>query len=89
MKGFVKDPQATLDYVFDWGPWLTNDTITNSQWTVPSGLTNEAADTPSESTTRIFLSGGAEGENYTVTNRITTNAGRTDERSIEIRVRQR
>jgi hypothetical protein len=37
----------------------------------------------------VWLSGGTVGERYTVTTRITTSAGRTDDRSIEIWVRQR
>ena len=89
MKGYVKDPDAILDYVFDWGPWLDGDEITSSSWNVQSPLTNESADIPTISTTRIFLSGGVEGENYIVTNHITTQGGRIDERSMEIRVRQR
>lgn len=89
MRGYVKDPQAVLDYIFDWEPWLAGDEITGSTWTVPTGLTNVGADTPSVTTTRIFLSGGAVGENYTVTNTINTQGGRTDERSMEIKVRER
>ena len=36
MKGFVKDPDATLDYSFDWSPWLGTDTISTSQWFIDS-----------------------------------------------------
>lgn len=89
MKGFVKDPDAILDYVIDWGPWLNGDEINTSNWTLDSGITNSADDTPSTSTTRIFISGGTAGVNYTATNRITTIGGRTDDRSFEVRVRQR
>lgn len=90
MKGFVKDPDATLDYSFDWGPWLQNDTISTSTWIVDSGVTIvPASESFTTTTTTMFLSGGVDGENYTVTNRITTVGSRTDERSIEIKIRQR
>ena len=88
MKGFVKDPNATLDYSFDWGPWLDTDTIDTSVWVVESPLvpTNETNDT---TTTRVFLSGGTHGNKYLVTNRITTTGGLIDDRSFEIIVRNR
>jgi hypothetical protein len=88
MKGFVKDPNATLDYSFDWGPWLDGDTIDTSVWIVESPIapTNEANDT---TTTRVFLAGGSHGSNYLITNRITTAGGLTDDRSFEVRVRNR
>ncbi len=90
MKAFVKDPDATLDYSFDWGPWLQNDTISTSNWTVESGISIvPASETFDTTTTTAFISGGAEGEKYLVTNRITTVGSRTDERSFIIRVRQR
>lgn len=88
MRAFVKDPDATLDYTIDWGPWLNGDDIQTSSWTVPSGVTNVANDN-TVTTARIFISGGTVGVNYTLTNRITTVGGRTDDRSIEIRVRER
>lgn len=90
MKGFIKDPDATLDYSFDWGPWLGNDTIISSTWTVESGLTIvPASESFDDTTTTVFITAGAVGENYTLKNNISTNASRTDERSIEIRVRNR
>ena len=42
-----------------------------------------------DTTTRLYLSGGTAGEDYRVINTITTEEGRIDERTIEIRVRQR
>ena len=88
MKGFVKDPDGVLDYSFDWGPWLDADTISTSVWIVESPLapSNETNDT---TTTRLFLSGGIHGQNYLITNRITTAGGLTDDRSFEIRVRNK
>lgn len=91
MKAFVKDPDATLDYSFDWGPWLMNDTIATSTWTInTSGLSVvPASESFTDTVTTMFLTGGAVNEKYVVTNTITTAGSRTDERSILIRVRDR
>ena len=91
MKTFVKDPQATLDYGFDWGPWLGTDTISNSVWTInQSGLSIVvASETFTTTTTLLYLTGGAENEQYIVTNTISTAASRTDERRFEIVIKQR
>ena len=88
MKGFVQDPNATLDYTVDWNLWLDGDTISTSVWVVESPLVNEA-DSNTITTTNIFISGGVHGENYVLTNSISTVSGRSDDRSIELRVRNR
>lgn len=81
----VKDPNAVTDFQIDWTDWLNGDTISTSTWTVETGITQ---DSESETTaiTTIWLSGGTAGVTYTVTNRIVTAAGRTDDRSIAVRV---
>ena len=60
-----KDPNADLDYGFDWTAWLgATDTITESTWVVPSGsgLTTHS---PSISTdgkvTAVWLKSGNAG----------------------------
>lgn len=90
MKTFVKDPEAILDYGFDWNLWLAGDTIDTSAWVVDSGLTIvPGSDVHDTTTTTVFLSGGVERQKYKLTNTITTAAGRTDERTILIRVDHR
>lgn len=86
---FVKDPSAVLDYRVDWTDWLgQSETIVSSSWTVPSGI-NKDSDTIGDGKATIWLSGGTRGQDYTLTNRIATNAARVDERSIVIMVRSR
>jgi len=85
---FLKDPSAVLDYTVDWTTWLSTDVIATSSWTVPNGLT-KGAETKTEKTASIWLSGGTVGQEYTVVNKITTAAGRTDERTIIIAVVER
>jgi len=86
----TKDPQAVLDYTIDWTKWLdeAGDAIATSTWIVPTGLT-KVTETNTTKLATVWLSGGTVGTNYTVTNRITTAAGRTDDRSITIRVQER
>lgn len=86
---WIKDPDATLDYQIDWSSWLaTGETISSSAWIVPDGLT-EVSDSNTTTTATIWLSGGTDGESYRITNRVTTTAGRTDDRTITLLIRQR
>jgi hypothetical protein len=85
---FTKDPHAILDYTIDWTRWLAGDTIATSEWLVAAGLT-KVADSKTVSSATVWLSGGTAGQSYTVTNRIVTNGGRTEDRSFTIRVEER
>jgi len=85
---FTKDPNAVLDYSIDWTRWLAGDQIATSEWMIPSGLT-KMADSKTSTSATVWLSGGSVGQSYTVTNRITTAAGRTEDRSFTIRVEER
>lgn len=83
---FLHDPNAVLDYRVDWTQWLdSGETITAATWIVPDGLTSSSESFDSVSAT-VWLAGGTVGQTYTVTNRVTTTAGRTDDRSFRVRV---
>ena len=88
MESIIKDPDAILDYGFDWAAWLGTDTIATSAWSVATGLT-EVSDTNTTTTTTVWVSGGTAGASYLCTNTITTAEGRTDERSLVVMVRER
>jgi hypothetical protein len=78
----IKDPNAVLDYKFDWSSWLaTSETISTSTWTVPAGLTKQS-DTHDTTSTTIWLTSGTAATSYTVVNEIVTNQGRTEDRSL-------
>lgn len=86
---FIKDPDAVLDYGCDWSDWLDGDTLSTSSWTIaPAGLT-KVSDSLTATTTTVWLSGGTVSTVYTVTNRIVTAGGRTEDRSFEVVVGQR
>lgn len=91
MQFYVKDPGAVLDYAINWaaGYLQSGETLSSSIWTIaPNDMTQNSA-TSAAGITGITVSGGAAGQIYQLTNRITTSQGRTDERSITVRVEQR
>lgn len=89
MADYIKDPDAVLDYRFDWTPWLAgSETIVTSTVAATAGI-NVDSFTNSTTATIVWLSGGTNGKLFNVTNRIVTNQGRTDERSFSVRIRNR
>lgn len=102
IKMGYKDPDAILDYAFLWQDWLAADEIiTSSVVTVATGLTldsqainvvemtlnNEVQKVGSVVT--AWISGGTVDSSYVVSCEITTSAGRVDERSFYVIVKQR
>ena len=82
----LKDPSAVLDYVFDWTGWLAaGETITDHTITADTGITVDSS-TESDGKVTVWLSGGTAGINYKVACLVETSAGRTDERTLWIRV---
>lgn len=76
-----------LDYSIDWEDWLGTDTIASVTWTVPTGLTK---DSQSNTTTvaTVWLSGGTADTLYAVECRIMTAGGRTQDKTVYLRVAQ-
>lgn len=84
---FKKDPNAVLDYTFDWTAWLLPllDTIATVTWLPDTGLTVVSS---SNTTTKAtaFVSGGTLETIQNLTCRITTAGGRTDDRTIQLKI---
>ena len=86
---YTKDPSAILDWAFDWTDWLAAaETITDYIITADTGLTVDTS-TEDAGVVTVWLSGGTAGENYKVACLVETSAGRTDERTIWIKVTNR
>jgi hypothetical protein len=84
-----KDPDANLDYRWDWSPWMTaGDTISSHQVTVQGGVVLGTHSHDANSVT-AWISGGTVGQDAEATARITTAQGRTDDRTIRFLVRHR
>lgn len=85
---FAKDPAAKLDYTIDWSPWLpAGDTITAAVWVV-TGATVSASPPPANTTRQctVWLEAGTVDTDAYATCRVTTTAGRIDERTIRVRI---
>lgn len=87
---FTKDPEAVLDYSFDWKEeWLEDDeTIVSHVITVPDEMTLDRSE-EADGKIAVWLSGGLGGKTYRVECKISTNRGRVDERSIWIKIEER
>ena len=82
---FTKDPDAVLDYSCDWTAWLEADTITSVTWVTRAPLIVENQSHTAKIAT-VWLKGGEARKSYSVTCRITTAGGRTDDRSFSVEV---
>lgn len=89
MRFEPKDPNAVLDYAFDWAAWLAGDTIANSAWTVTGGGVSVSSASNTTTTATVFLSGGIEGSEATISNRITTAGGRTQDKTAVVPIASR
>jgi hypothetical protein len=87
---FLKDPNATLDYGFDWSEWLNeNEILTGYQVTSGCGITNLYNTYTTAGSVIVWLSGGVPGNRYSIACKIETSGSRIDERTIKIDVRER
>lgn len=98
-----KDPDATKDYKWDFAPETNgtaldgetdylditnNESITASEFVHSDDLTLVSESLDDDSTSVIgWFSGGTHGTDYDIVCRITTSAGRIDDRTIRLKVR--
>lgn len=95
-----KDPDSQIPYGVAWDAFLPDgDTISSSTWIIPAGLTN-AGDLMNQTAVingrsyskcnLIVLSGGTDGQEYEVTNRIVSSpSGWKEDRSFKVRVKEK
>jgi len=99
-----KDPHATLDYLWDWGDWLAaGETITAIQIVLTGGLTlasdrpapaiiagtRAGASVPSGAVLAWLAGGTVAPAPALATCRITTSAGRIDDRTFLLMIVER
>jgi hypothetical protein len=94
MTLLMKDPSAVLDYAIDWGAEYLGDgdLLAKSSWTVEPDEADGVVIVSSNYSGRLSTvqaGGGAPGKLYRLSNSVTTQSGRTDERSIMLRVEKR
>jgi len=97
---FIKDPDAVLDYKFDWkaltngtgtSDWLgTTETISSHTIDADTGITvASSALSDGNTSVTVWLSGGTHGYDYAVRCEVVTSGARTDERTMFIQARER
>lgn len=87
-----KDPDSVLDYSLDWSDWLAeipDDAISSMSVALSSGLSVPAYGVVSGGLTAIMAAAGVVGVMEQATIHIVTDAGRVDERTIQLLIRQR
>lgn len=92
MSFYLKDPQSRVDYAIDWSGYVDGQIVTASAWAVtpqePGGVAVDGASFDL-ARTAATLTGGAAGHVYSITNQVTLSDGRSDQRSITLRVEER
>lgn len=90
---YTKDPDATLDWTFNWSAWLDgSETITSYDVNVPTGITlGSGVHAPSQAdgVVTYWLSGGTLHSSYRITCHIKTSEGREDDRTMQIAISER
>jgi hypothetical protein len=87
----LKDPDAVLDYPFDWTAWLPEgDTIATATGAIVGTAVLDSCDVDGDGLiVTPFVSGGAAGETCTLTVHIVTTEGREDDRTIYLKIKER
>lgn len=99
MRQFLKDADAVLDYKFDFAPltngqlgaesdWLeAGETISDHTVNADTGITADSDSiTDSNTSVTVWLSAGTAGSKYRVNCEIVTSGGRTEQRSMMVKV---
>ena len=84
---FPKDPDAVVDFKWDWSRWLKTDVIADATVTADQPGLQLNSVTHDDKTVTIWTAGGTKDRNYLLTCEIVTAGGRTENSTITIRVR--
>jgi hypothetical protein len=95
-KSAIKDPDALLDFPFEWADWLTDigDTYSTHEFLTvdPDDATTPLVVENSDHLSGVitaFVSGGTLGKTHELTCRITTVGGRIDDRTLFLKIKAR
>lgn len=86
-----KDPNAVLDYTFDFTDWLAvvGDTINSVTFPATVAVTVAGSAITAGKKVVAWVSGGTIGSPASLTARIVTVGGRTDDRTVYFKIKQR
>lgn len=85
----IKDPDAILDYAFDWSKWLAAGETIQSHTITTTGQIDLESHTHTDTVVTVWLGGGTVDTIVTVACLITTSQARHDERTMSIAIRER
>lgn len=85
----IKDPQAILDYSFDWSQWLSDGETIITHTVTTVGSIDVESSTHASGVVTVWLGGGSVDTSVTVACLITTSQARHDERTMTIAIRNR
>lgn len=82
-----KDPNAVLDYTFDWTQFLESisDVIGSVTYVLSPGLIQSRA-LNTETQAHLYIGGGVVGTTESLTCRMTSVGGRVDDRTIYLKI---
>lgn len=87
---FPKDPSSNVDFSIDWGEWLTaGEAITATSWAIEPSTGSApvlGVETSSGTVRGIYVSGGQAGHRFKLTCHIQTDANRSADRSLTLRL---
>jgi len=82
------DPDAILDYPVDFSDWLGDDVYASHTVMTTEGLTVQSSDFAGGVVT-VWLTGGTLGRKASFTVRMVTAAGRRDDRTLWLKIKDR
>ena len=86
---YERDANSVLDFMWDWSAWLqVSEVISSHTINSPVGITIDSS-SHTNTTVTAWVSGGTTGTAYDVTCRITTNQGRTEDRTIRLMTKEK
>jgi hypothetical protein len=85
---YEKDPDETVDYVFNVAPLLGTDTIVACEFLTPDAGLTLGSTSFDDTTATAWISGGSRGLVYRLTARFITAAGRKFDRTVRILIRE-
>ena len=84
----VHDPDAVLDYTFDWSAWLYDgESIAQSEWSGPDGVTLDSTALDTIATVRVTVTDESlSGQVIELINHIVSTDGQEDDRTLKLLV---
>jgi hypothetical protein len=84
---FTQDPDARLDYTLTW-ELPSGDVISESTWESEDEDLIVENDTFTDTEVTVWVRGGVPGQQYSIVNHIVTQAGREDDQTVRVKIKE-